>query len=186
MSKSNVLHRKPQELCFPVSLVAMNRNYSQLHVSTRLCSKSFSCFFFSGLGQLPHRHYQHTAEDLQGGGWVVLFMSVELFFCTALSGPLNSSCLGPSGLHSVSTWGASQPHLCFPSLHYSCSLETLKTSETAKPKTDLISPSLFFVACCPRPENFFFFSDVICGFGVSSERVNLACYFHFALSGSLS
>lgn len=185
MSKSNVLHRKPHELCFPVSLVAMNRNYSQLHVSTRLCSESFSCFFSLVLDSYLTGAISTRLKTCKVGGglsssclwsyfsvrlsrvlWTLAALALLDSTQSQLGVPPNPTCVFPPCTTAVA-WKLSKLvrllSLSLISFPHQCSLlpvvQGLKT---------------------------FFFSDVICGFGVSSERVNLACYFHFALSGSLS
>lgn len=140
-----MLHLKPHESCFPISPVGVNRHSSQLHLSTRLCSKSL-CWFFVWSWIVICTHYQHSVEDLQrDGGWGGCSLHVCGVFCAALSSPLNSVAFIPLD-PAQSTQNAFQPCLCSPFLHLSYSLETPKAVSFANPKTDLIFP--ITVLCC--------------------------------------
>lgn len=102
---------------------------------------SFSIGFFPLVldSYLTCMHYQHSAEDLQSGGWVVVCMFLE--FSVQLSPvPWTLIALVPLDSAQSHTWSAFQPHLCSPSLHSSSSLETPKAVSFANPKTDLIFP----------------------------------------------
>lgn len=164
----------------------MNRHYSQLHMSTRLCYKFFSWFFSLVLDSyFTCMHYQHSAEDLQSGGWVVVCMFVE--FSVQLSPvPWTLIALVPLDSAQSQTWSAFQPHLCSPSLHSSSSLETPKAVSFANPKTDLIFPITLFCYLLSSAWKQYFFHTT-CGFGCFKwEGKSGPCCFHFGLSRSLS